>query len=99
MIRRPPRSTLFPYTTLFRSRAGVAEGIAGSRAARHRKRPIARAMAMARRNAPLPAAGKRFVGGPHGPADETDGACAALPSPGAPRRAARLYQENAQDAG
>src|SRR3712207_8736204 len=41
MIRRPPRSTLFPYTTLFRSRRreldrleddrllGVAEGIAG----------------------------------------------------------------------
>src|SRR5947209_12283763 len=26
MIRRPPRSTLFPYTTLFRSRAAVAEG-------------------------------------------------------------------------
>src|SRR5437588_8446829 len=25
MIRRPPRSTLFPYTTLFRS-AGLAEG-------------------------------------------------------------------------
>src|SRR2546422_7832311 len=24
MIRRPPRSTLFPYTTLFRSRAKVA---------------------------------------------------------------------------
>src|SRR2546425_5812502 len=24
MIRRPPRSTLFPYTTLFRSWAGVA---------------------------------------------------------------------------
>src|SRR5256884_9814755 len=24
MIRRPPRSTLFPYTTLFRSRAGGA---------------------------------------------------------------------------
>src|SRR3712207_8019180 len=23
MIRRPPRSTLFPYTTLFRSQAGV----------------------------------------------------------------------------
>src|SRR3712207_8971441 len=23
MIRRPPRSTLFPYTTLFRSRIGV----------------------------------------------------------------------------
>src|SRR3712207_5507958 len=25
MIRRPPRSTLFPYTTLFRSGAGAAE--------------------------------------------------------------------------
>src|SRR2546425_7210370 len=23
MIRRPPRSTLFPYTTLFRSRSGI----------------------------------------------------------------------------
>src|SRR2546426_10592618 len=26
MIRRPPRSTLFPYTTLFRSRSGSGEG-------------------------------------------------------------------------
>src|SRR3712207_275190 len=26
MIRRPPRSTLFPYTTLFRSRPGVTTG-------------------------------------------------------------------------
>src|SRR3712207_8338702 len=26
MIRRPPRSTLFPYTTLFRSRLPVVEG-------------------------------------------------------------------------
>src|SRR2546422_9159214 len=26
MIRRPPRSTLFPYTTLFRSRMGEALG-------------------------------------------------------------------------
>src|SRR5260370_11453170 len=25
MIRRPPRSTLFPYTTLFRSRVGCAD--------------------------------------------------------------------------
>src|SRR3712207_8476678 len=25
MIRRPPRSTLFPYTTLFRSNRGVVE--------------------------------------------------------------------------
>src|SRR5258708_21288243 len=26
MIRRPPRSTLFPYTTLFRSARDLAEG-------------------------------------------------------------------------
>src|SRR2546422_5052434 len=26
MIRRPPRSTLFPYTTLFRSKIGVQHG-------------------------------------------------------------------------
>src|SRR3712207_7533775 len=39
MIRRPPRSTLFPYTTLFRShagragaggRAGIARRVAGN---------------------------------------------------------------------
>src|SRR5256885_10358991 len=29
MIRRPPRSTLFPYTTLFRSPAGHAGGVEG----------------------------------------------------------------------
>src|SRR5690349_22376189 len=29
MIRRPPRSTLFPYTTLFRS-SGFYEGIVGA---------------------------------------------------------------------
>src|SRR2546430_5242382 len=28
MIRRPPRSTLFPYTTLFRSHQAGAEGAA-----------------------------------------------------------------------
>src|SRR5437879_10976896 len=27
MLQRPPRSTLFPYTTLFRSRVGVAEAV------------------------------------------------------------------------
>src|SRR2546428_9766925 len=32
MIRRPPRSTLFPYTTLFRSEGGT-----GSRGATHRR--------------------------------------------------------------
>src|SRR5258708_10289306 len=29
MIRRPPRSTLFPYTTLFRSLIGIATLLSG----------------------------------------------------------------------
>src|SRR5471030_3434776 len=32
MIRRPPRSTLFPYTTLFRSRAGRSRRFRAARA-------------------------------------------------------------------
>src|SRR2546427_7992495 len=35
MIRRPPRSTLFPYTTLFRSRARPLQRIH-----RRRKKPL-----------------------------------------------------------
>src|SRR3712207_8295091 len=31
MIRRPPRSTLFPYTTLFRSSAAGEDGARGRR--------------------------------------------------------------------
>src|SRR2546427_4818147 len=31
MIRRPPRSTLFPYTTLFRSYGGVVPELASRR--------------------------------------------------------------------
>src|SRR5258707_7836282 len=31
MIRRPPRSTLFPYTTLFRSEDGLAQELAARR--------------------------------------------------------------------
>src|SRR3712207_8878366 len=34
MIRRPPRSTLFPYTTLFRSREGALRRAHGAAAAR-----------------------------------------------------------------
>src|SRR5438552_13041258 len=30
MIRRPPRSTLFPYTTLFRSGTGRFDGVTGT---------------------------------------------------------------------
>src|SRR2546422_4658058 len=31
MIRRPPRSTLFPYTTLFRSQAAGGQALPGDR--------------------------------------------------------------------
>src|SRR5436309_7723173 len=39
MIRRPPRSTLFPYTTLFRSRDVVAGRARGPRPARQAAGP------------------------------------------------------------
>src|SRR3712207_7308320 len=41
MIRRPPRSTLFPYTTLFRSQPGRTTGGRSSRAGgrTRRRRP------------------------------------------------------------
>src|SRR3712207_6868884 len=48
MIRRPPRSTLFPYTTLFRSRPGVVEG-RGARRGRRRGRRRRRRRRLGRR--------------------------------------------------
>src|SRR5260370_10638927 len=43
MIRRPPRSTLFPYTTLFRSRAVAARaGVAAGQGRCRRSRGSAR---------------------------------------------------------
>src|SRR2546425_3758796 len=35
MIRRPPRSTLFPYTTLFRSHVGLELGAGGAHRPQH----------------------------------------------------------------
>src|SRR3712207_8657975 len=55
MIRRPPRSTLFPYTTLFRS-AGDAVVVADRRAAQDGTREVAARAA---------ATGRRFVGAVH----------------------------------
>src|SRR3989449_11211440 len=53
MIRRPPRSTLFPYTTLFRSRCRLA-------ARRRCRRPLGRALRRPLgRRAPGPARGAR----------------------------------------
>src|SRR5260370_15693867 len=37
MIRRPPRSTLFPYTTLFRSRPDSRSSTASTFSSDHRK--------------------------------------------------------------
>src|SRR5438093_6563532 len=55
MIRRPPRSTLFPYTTLFRSRgfarATSCPGRAARPAARGRARRRARQRPRGRRRA------------------------------------------------
>src|SRR3989449_8028357 len=43
MIRRPPRSTLFPYTTLFRSqRAAPLSGLRGARDRGGRRAPRGR---------------------------------------------------------
>src|SRR3712207_7602166 len=54
MIRRPPRSTLFPYTTLFRSPARAQGGRQGPRRRRHvrhdgGRRPVARGQELHRR--------------------------------------------------
>src|SRR5689334_24560797 len=40
MIRRPPRSTLFPYTTLFRSAVGAAARPGAQRQRRDRPRGV-----------------------------------------------------------
>src|SRR2546421_4871776 len=42
MIRRPPRSTLFPYTTLFRSAGAGGRGSRGRRLRRFQRRYPAR---------------------------------------------------------
>src|SRR2546430_3433774 len=53
MIRRPPRSTLFPYTTLFRSRRAAAARRDGTRdCARAARIPDGRAAFEPRREAP-----------------------------------------------
>src|SRR3712207_4462300 len=61
MIRRPPRSTLFPYTTLFRSRARAGPGpaawrsrSAGSRRWRGGRWPPGRSRPVQATGAPAP---------------------------------------------
>src|SRR3712207_9452532 len=68
MIRRPPRSTLFPYTTLFRSAARVVRaGVSRRPVRRLGAGPGAAAEGAARRlRGPRPAPGRhlRRAGGP-----------------------------------
>src|SRR3989454_6701893 len=58
MIRRPPRSTLFPYTTLFRSRSSAArrrrrDADLGEDLVRRERRGIEPLVELARRHAAL----------------------------------------------
>src|SRR5256885_10553216 len=62
MIRRPPRSTLFPYTTLFRSLHGV-RGAAGARAGDHRYTPAQLRARALRQLAQLRVAQRRRLAG------------------------------------
>src|SRR2546427_1680889 len=57
MIRRPPRSTLFPYTTLFRSQASVGQN-AGRHGFQETHAPHTAAAPM-----PAPAAARAFADG------------------------------------
>src|SRR3989454_11329166 len=66
MIRRPPRSTLFPYTTLFRSRLLGGPGelsrarAGGAPHAPRRGVPAARVLAYRGRHRRTPRAGRRL---------------------------------------
>src|SRR3712207_8862118 len=63
MIRRPPRSTLFPYTTLFRSRGSTRTARRGAGAPRDRRPGLRRGGAPGgsrrRRSAPRRGGGDR----------------------------------------
>src|SRR3712207_6965974 len=59
MIGRPPRSTLLPYTTLFRSRTQAVEAPHGPAAGRHRDEPERGADVRPERRRGLEHAGRR----------------------------------------
>src|SRR3712207_7363019 len=86
MIRRPPRSTLFPYTTLFRS---PVEGpdrptwLAGGREVRGEQ------------TVDWPAGGTAIVDLAAGPADRATDSLAARRIPAADRKSTRLNSSHA----
>src|SRR2546427_7708896 len=68
MIRRPPRSTLFPYTTLFRSRGrGVVDGrqrlVEDARRIRGTGRVAVRAVDLGHERVPVDVGGDRLAQG------------------------------------
>src|SRR2546426_581231 len=81
MIRRPPRSTLFPYTTLFRSPVKVVDGVRNSRLATTETSTSTAPIAVSDTGSPSASVG------PSTPATR-DGLRAARPPPNAPCHAA-----------
>src|SRR3712207_7289544 len=74
MIRRPPRSTLFPYTTLFRSRGSCCSSGRGRYASP--SAPLGRSAGRAQRRLlwpPLPWRTRSLKkGGPHSPPQRSE---------------------------
>src|SRR2546430_13214546 len=77
MIRRPPRSTLFPYTTLFRSRRARGRDVAGDRE-RHRGDDLEAHERLARTLPPALERRQRDVPHVAGRAEPEDGAVGDL---------------------
>src|SRR5947209_9667412 len=65
MLRRPPRSTLFPYTTLFRSLPGGERGVRGRPAARVSHPDASCNTQSGSLFLPAPRCGERATGVPH----------------------------------
>src|SRR2546426_7180595 len=61
MIRRPPRSTLFPYTTLFRSRAASTSAVVPRKSAAFESAPFDSSKRTESTEPVLPAAIRRGV--------------------------------------
>src|SRR5688572_32525990 len=84
MIRRPPRSTLFPYTTLFRS--GQGRSVPGGRARRRAAHPEGRA-----------GRGREATAGPRPPRGRARGVRRPRPADVRPdRKSTRLNSSHSQ---
>src|SRR5436853_5681651 len=100
MIRRPPRSTLFPYTTLFRSALAPIRGEV-SRAPRHPPRPAGRPARDQAGRSDRPAEGPEGAGDPaRAPARRREAPARRPPAPPAgPESALALSRRRTAGAG